>query len=86
MGDVNKATQAIIELIKPVIEEASNKESAEKVYYTLVSVMGYPNVEHIDKLSVINGVAKYLINNCGVDSPITLAALTVSIENNDMLN
>ena len=85
MNDVNKATQAIIDLIQPIIK-TSGDQSAEKIYYTLGAVMDYPNVDQSDKLSVINGVARYLIKNCGVDSPITLAALTVSIENNTMLN
>lgn len=85
MGDVNKATEAIIQLIQPIIANES-ADSAEKVYYTLAAVMDYPHVELNDKLSVINGVARYLIKNCGVDSPLTEAALVISIENNNMLN
>jgi hypothetical protein len=85
MSDVIKATKAIIDLIKPSIKADVN-ESARIVYSTLGAVMDYPNVELVDKLSIINGVAKYLINNYGADSPITFAALTVSVENNDSLN
>lgn len=85
MSEVGKATRAIIDLIKPVLKD-NNSASVEKIYYTLGAVMDYPNVEHKDKLSVINGVAVFLIKNCGVDSPLTLAALTVSLENNNMLN
>lgn len=85
MSDVSKATRAIIELIAPMVSSPSS-DSADKIYYTLGSVMDYPNVEHADKLSVINGVTRYLIKNCGVDSPLTKAALTISAENNDILN
>lgn len=85
MSDVNRATMAIIDLIQPILK-VEDEQAADKIYYTLMSVMDYPNVKHDDKLSVINGVSRYLIKNFGIDSPITLAALVVSAENNKMLN
>lgn len=85
MGDVTRATEAIINLIEPIVHH-NDEESIEKVYSTLLAVMKYPDVEELDKLSVIHGVARFLIKNCGVDSPMTEAALKISIENNSMLN
>lgn len=85
MGDVSRATEAIINLIEPIVHH-NNEESVEKIYTTLSAVMKYPDVEDLDKLSVIHGVARFLIKNCGVDSPMTEVALKISIENNKMLN
>jgi len=85
MGDISRATEAIINLLEPIIEE-DNQESANKVYETLSAVIDYPNVEFSDKLSIIHGVARFLIRNCGVDSLMTVAALRISIEHNNMLN
>lgn len=85
MSDVNRATMAIIDLIQPILK-TQDDETANKVYYTLMSVMDYPEVGYEDKMSVINGVSRFLIKNCGVDSPITFAALIVSAKNNNMLN
>jgi hypothetical protein len=84
-GNVGKATLAVITLIKPVISNPKD-DAADKVYYTLMAVMDYPSVKLPDKLAVINGVARYLIKNCGIDSPLTEAALSVSVENNNFLN
>jgi len=85
MSDVNKATMAIIDLIQPILN-IEDAQAADKMYFTLRSVMDYPHVDHDDKMLVINGVSRYLIQNLGVDSPVTLAALMVSAENNNMLN
>ncbi len=85
MGDVTRATEAIINLIEPIVN-FDDQDAADKVYATLSAVMNYPNVDYSDKLSVIHGVARFLIKNCGVDSPMTEAALKISIENNNMLN
>ena len=85
MGDVTRATEAIINLIEPIVN-IDDQDSADKVYATLSAVMSYPDVNFTDKLSVIHGVARFLIRNCGVDSLMTEAALKISIENNNMLN
>jgi hypothetical protein len=85
MGDVTRATEAIINLIEPIVN-LNDQASADKVYATLTAVMNYPDVDFSDKLLVIHGVARFLIRNCGVDSPMTEAALKISIENNNMLN
>jgi len=85
MGNVIRATEAIINLIEPIMAN-DGVDAATKVYNTLSAVMGYPDVEFSEKLLVIQGVTRFLIKNCGVNSLMTEAALKISAENNIMLN
>jgi hypothetical protein len=85
MSDVIKATEAIIDLLQPIVNNQT-PESVDKVYHTLSAVINYPNVDINAKISVINGVTRYLIKSCGVDSPLTAVALVISSEHNNMMN
>jgi len=85
MSDVIKATEAIINLLQPIVNNQT-PESVDKVYNTLSSVINYPNVDLNTKISVINGVTRYLIKSCGVDSPLTEVALVISSEHNNIMN
>jgi len=83
--DINGATVAIIEMIKPVVLH-QDESSYEKIAATLNAVINYPELNENDKMIIVENVIQYLIRSCGVNSRLTASAMKLHFDNNKFIN